>query len=206
MAQTFGAQKDSIATSRPGRTRGFKTTRRISAAKRPRCWATLGPSAAGAVPALLAALKDPRNEETRVRDYYIPRTVIEALRQCGTPPGVLVPALIELLPKPQADFGTLSSITLALGSLESQAAPAVPALIEALKRSDRTEYQWAGGVTPSQQQHEAVKVIATALGQIGPTPETPTVRTVFKEKMSKLANSDMDNSTTAAMQAIQHAT
>ncbi len=166
----------------------------------------LGPSAAGVVPALLAALKDPRNEETGVRDYYIPRTVIEALRQCGTPPGVLVPALIELLPKAQADFGTLSSITLALGSLESRAAPAVPALIEALKRSDRTEYQWAGGVTPSQQQHEAVKVIATALGQIGPTPESPTVRTVFKEKMSKLANSDMDNSTTAAMQAIQHAT
>jgi beta-lactamase regulating signal transducer with metallopeptidase domain/HEAT repeat protein len=166
----------------------------------------LGPSAAGVVPALLAALKDPRNEETRIRGYYIPRTVIDALRQCSTPPGVLVPALIELLPKAQADFGTLQSITLALGSLESQAAPAVPALIEALKRSDRTEYQWAGGLTPSQREHEAVKAIATALGQIGPTPESPTVRTVFKEKMSKLASSDMDDSTTAAMQAIQHAT
>jgi beta-lactamase regulating signal transducer with metallopeptidase domain/HEAT repeat protein len=167
----------------------------------------LGPSAAGVVPALLAALKDPRNEKTRVRGYYILRTVIDALRRCGTSPGVLVPALIELLPKAQADFGTLQSITLALGNLESQAAPAVPALIEALKRSDRTEYQWAGGVPPSQQQHEAVGMIAKALGQIGPTPENQAARTVLKEKLSKLRRSDNENNDPSigeAIRAIQH--
>ncbi|HEX4073499.1 MAG TPA: M56 family metallopeptidase, partial [Planctomycetaceae bacterium] len=136
----------------------------------------LGPSAAGVVPALLAALKDPRNKETSGY-YYILRTVIDELRRCGTPPGVLVPALIELLSKAQTDFGTLQSITLTLGSLESQAAPAVPALIEALKRSDHTNYHWSGGVTSSQQQHQAVGMIAKALEQIGPTPETPAART-----------------------------
>ncbi len=142
LAQTFGTKKRfdrsllvSVATKRlqddsPG-------IRREAADMLTR----LGPSAAGAIPALLAALKDPRNEESEVLGFGVLTSVIDALQQCGAPPTILVPALVDLLPKTQADFRTLRSITFDLGRLASQAAPAVPALIEALKQADHTEFQ-----------------------------------------------------------------
>jgi beta-lactamase regulating signal transducer with metallopeptidase domain/HEAT repeat protein len=152
-----------------------------------------GPSAAEAVPALLAALKDPRNEETDILRFGINGSVIDALVQYGAAPAILVPALVELLPRAQADVRTLQRITLTLGRLKSAAAPAVPALIDALKRADYTEFQGVGELSglQSELQHEAVRMTAQALAEIGPTTDSPLARTVLQEKLSKLLkNSD----------------
>jgi HEAT repeat protein len=163
-----------------------------------------GLSAAGAVPALLVALKDPRSEETDVLDFGVNSSVIHALVQCGAAPAILVPALVELLPRARADVRTLQRITLTLGRQKSAAAPAVPALIEALKRADHTEFRGVGEQSglQSELQHEVERMIAQALAEIGPTTDSPLARTVLQEKLSRLLkNSDqgIDKSTVEAI-------
>jgi HEAT repeat protein len=170
--------------------------------------AQLGPSAGSAIPALLAALKDPRNEETDVLDFGVLTSVIDALRRCGAPPATLVPALVELLPKAQADFRTLAHIAIVLGSLRSQAASAVPALIDALKRADQTEFRGISGELQSGHHPNAVELIATCLGEIGPTPDSPLVRTVLIGELAKLSDPNSkrhDPPTKDAIEAIKQA-
>jgi HEAT repeat protein len=189
LARTFGTNKT------PDRSVVFSAATKMLQDNSPRIRANAaqilgspGSSAAGTVLALLATLKDPRNEETGILVFDINGSVIDALVQRGAAPAIVVPALVKLLPQARADVRTLQRITATLGRLKSAAAPAVPALIEALKRADHTEFQGVGELSGQQSelQHAAVRVIAQALAEIGPTPDSPLARTVLQEKLSKL--------------------
>jgi beta-lactamase regulating signal transducer with metallopeptidase domain len=116
----------------------------------------LGRPAAPAIPALLAALKDPRN-----KGYEVTRP-IGALIQVGTPSELVVPALIDLLRDTPDDLGGHDAIFDAFGRLGPAAGKAVPALIDAFTRAEHADFAAVGGDRGEQTR------IVVALVRIGP--------------------------------------
>jgi len=138
-----------------------------------------GPKASLAAPALLAAVKDPRNDKAGDFDERKgvgfengPRqAAILALAKVGAPPDTVIPALIEVLgktPDPN-DYGTVTAAATVLGHYRAKAASAVPALIEAFKR-DKQRRVGSPGMpwNSSVLLNSDLRRIAWALGQIGP--------------------------------------
>jgi beta-lactamase regulating signal transducer with metallopeptidase domain/HEAT repeat protein len=138
-----------------------------------------GSKAASATPALLAAVKDPRNDKAGDFDERKgvgfdngPRqAAILALAKVGAPPDTVIPALIEVLgktPDPN-DYGTVTAAATVLGHYRAKAASAVPALIEAFKR-DKQRRVGSPGMpwNSSVLLNSDLRRIAWALGQIGP--------------------------------------
>src|SRR5262249_8480934 len=86
----------------------------------------MGPTAAGAVPALVRALDEDSDENVRV-------TVAAAFGAMGDAAKAAVPALADKLQRGDPSYAVLGSVATALGNIGPAAAGAIPALEVAVK-------------------------------------------------------------------------
>ncbi|MCS7015558.1 MAG: HEAT repeat domain-containing protein [Gemmatales bacterium] len=117
-----------------------------------RALGAIGPDAAAAVPDLISLLSSPQREEAEA--------AVSALGKIGKP---AVKALSQALESTQ-DPLLLRTLAKTLGSLGSEAAPAVPALVQRLKNPPKVPAKADGLAT----RVEVLAAIVEALGNIGP--------------------------------------